>query len=116
MLNKSYPVFLLLLWPLFAHAEVLDKVAQPVDMWVYAAAGIALVYIALRIHWFLVPVALIYPALWFSNLLLDLNSADLGPAIHAEAGTAYAVHAYGAACSFLLVSIVLFIRKRKKPR
>ncbi|MEQ9107059.1 MAG: hypothetical protein RLO04_06300 [Limnobacter sp.] len=69
--------------------------------------------VALRIHWALFVLALVYPALWFVSLLMDLHSFDLGPAIVAEAGQSYLMNAHVAAILWLLGVVGLLVWKRR---
>lgn len=97
--------------PFYAHAEVLDKLPQVQDMWLHATAGVLIAYIALRIHWGLFALGLIYPALWFASLLMDLYSFDLGPAIAVEAGRLYSMNTHAATIVWLLGVVTLAVWK-----
>lgn len=99
-------------FPLLVHAEVLDKMAQPLDMWLHALLGIVLAFVSLRIHWAVFLAAMGYPALWFSALLMDLHSFDLGPAIAAEAEAMYSFHAHAAAAVWVIGIVTLLVHKR----
>lgn len=112
MPNRNLFVMAFCLLPLYAQAEVLDKLPQAQDMWLHAALGIAFAGIALRIHWGLFALALIYPTLWFVGLFMDLYSFDLGPAIVAEAGRSYLINAHAAAIVWLLGSVGLAVWKK----
>ncbi|HEX4916451.1 MAG TPA: hypothetical protein VFV43_00995 [Limnobacter sp.] len=96
MPNKTTFLFILWALPLIAHAEVLDKLPQIHDMWMHNLLGVLIAYLGLRLHWTVFLLAVSYQSLWFANLLMDLHSFDLGPAIIAEAGNQYAVNAHAA--------------------
>jgi hypothetical protein len=116
MPNKKLTLIAGCVFPLLAHAEVLDKIAQPLDMWLHALLGIAIAFVGLRIHWVLFLVTIGYPVLWFASLLMDLHSFDLGPAIRAEAGPAYSVNAYAASAIWLTgVATMVIYKIHKHP-
>ena len=80
--------------PAAALAEVSDKVPPLPHVWgVAGIAGLALL-LAMRfkprVSWLIAPVLV----LWFTALLLELHSADVGPAILAEQGVGYVVQVY----------------------
>lgn len=102
MLNRNSFVIACLVVPLCAQAEVMDKLPQTQDMWLHAALGVLFAGIALRIHWGMFALALVYPALWFASLLIDMHSFDLGPAIVAEGGQPYLTNAHAAVIVWLL--------------
>lgn len=112
MLNRNSFVIACCFVPLSAYAEVLDKLPQTQDMWLHAALGVLFAGIALRIHWGVFVLTLIYPALWFVSLLMDLYSFDLGPAIAAEGGQPYLTNAHAAAIVWLLGVLGLLVWKR----
>ncbi|MDP3271104.1 MULTISPECIES: hypothetical protein [Limnobacter] len=112
MRNKNFFAIVCCFLPLCAHAEVLDKLPQIQDMWLYAALGFLFAGVALRIHWALFVLALVYPALWFVSLLMEVHSFDLGPAIVVEAGQSYSMNAYAAAIIWLLGVVGLFVWKK----
>lgn len=58
--------------------------------------------VALRIHWALFVLAVVYPVFWFVSLLMDVHSFDLEPAIVAEAGQSYSMNAHAATIVWLL--------------
>lgn len=113
MRNKNFFAIVCCFLPLCAHAEVLDKLPQIQDMWLYAALGFLFAGVALRIHWALFVLALVYPALWFVSLLMEVHSFDLGPAIVAEAGQSYSINAHAAAIVWLLGVVGLVVWKRR---
>lgn len=88
--------------PFYAHAEVLDKLPQVQDLWMQAVLSVLFAGVALRIHRAVFMLVLIYPALWFVSLLMDVHSFDVGPAIIAEAGQSYSMNANAAAVIWLL--------------
>lgn len=112
MLNKNFFVTVCCFLPLCAHAEVLDKLPQIQDMWLHAALGFLFAGVALRIHWGVFVLALVYPALWFVSLLMEVHSFDLGPAIVAEAGQSYSMNAHAAVIVWLLGVVGLLVLKR----
>jgi hypothetical protein len=113
MRNKNFFAIVCCFLPLCAHAEVLDKLPQIQDMWLYAALGFLFAGVALRIHWALFVLALVYPALWFVSMLMEVHSFDLGPAIVAEAGQSYSINAHAAAIVWLLGVVGLVVWKRR---
>lgn len=115
MANKKLALIAGCVFPLLAYAEVLDKIAQPLDMWSHALLGIAIAFVGLRIHWMLFLVTIGYPVLWFASLLMDLRSFDLGPAIAAEAGPSYSVNAYAALATWLIGVATMVMCKMHKP-
>lgn len=102
MLNKIFLATACCLLPFYARAEVLDKLPQVQDMWMHAVLGVLFAGVALRIHRAVFMLVLIYPALWFVSLLMDVHSFDVGPAIIAEAGQSYSMNAHVAALVWLL--------------
>lgn len=112
MQNRNSFVIACCFVPLCAHAEVLDKLPQTQDMWLHAALGVLFAGIALRIHWGVFALALVYPALWFASLLMDLHSFDLGPAIVAEGGQPYLMNAHAAVIVWLLGVVGLLVWKK----
>ena len=77
--------------PAAALAEVSDKVPSLPHVWgVAGIAGLALL-LAMRfkprLSWLIAPVLV----LWFAALLLEVHSADVGPAIRSEQGVGYVV-------------------------
>ncbi|MCE2744785.1 MAG: hypothetical protein LW710_02630 [Burkholderiales bacterium] len=113
MLNKIVFVAACCFLPLCAHAEVLDKFPQIQGMWLHVALGVLFAGVALRIHWSVFVLALVYPALWFVSLLMEVHSFDLGPAIVAEAGQSYSMNAHAAAIVWLLGVVGLLIWKTR---
>lgn len=97
MRNRHLLVLVCCLLPIYANAEVMDKLPRVYNMWLHAFLGIVFAGIASRIHWCLFLLAIIYPGFWLFSLLIELYSFDLGPAIFAEAGEAYSVNAHAAA-------------------
>lgn len=116
MLNKNLLVTVCGFLPLYAHAEVLDKLPQAQDMWLHAALGFLFAGVALRIHWGVFVLALVYPAVWYVSLLIDVHSFDLGPAIVAEAGQSYSTNAHAAAIVWLLGVVGVVVWKRRGTR
>lgn len=84
----------LLTLPCIAYAEVSDKVPSPFDVWLIGLGAALICALAGRLRRWLVPVAATVPALWFLSLFLEIHSADVGPALYAEQGKLYYLHAY----------------------
>ena len=83
--------------PTAALAEVSDKIPSLPQIWGIAGiAGIALL-LAMRfkprMSWLILPLL----AVWFTALLVEVHSADVGPAIVSEQGIGYVVQVHLAA-------------------
>jgi hypothetical protein len=80
--------------PHAALAEVSDKIPSLPQIW--GIAGIAALALLLamrfkpRVSWLILPLL----GLWFATLLLEVHSADVGPAIVSEQGVGYVVQVY----------------------
>ena len=80
--------------PAAALAEVSDKIPSLPQIW--GIAGIAALTLLLamrfspRVSWLILPLL----GLWFATLLLEVHSADVGPAIVSEQGVGYVVQVY----------------------
>ena len=80
--------------PAAALAEVSDKIPSLPQIW--GIAGIAALALLLamrykpRTSWLILPLL----AVWFTALLLEVHSADVGPAIVSEQGIGYVVQVY----------------------
>lgn len=85
---------LLMTLPCIAYAEVSDKVPSSLDIWLFGLGAALLCVLAGRLRRWLVLVVCIAPALWFFSLLMEIHSPDVGPALYAEQGKMYYLHAY----------------------
>lgn len=87
-------IALLLTCPCIAYAEVSDKEPSFLCIWMTGLGAALLCMLTGRLRRWLVPVAAAFPALWFLSLFLEIHSADVGPALYAEQGGMYYLHAY----------------------
>lgn len=85
---------LLLTLPCIAYAEVSDKVPSSLDIWLFGLGAALLCVLAGRLRRWFVPFVCIVPVLWFLSLLIEIHSPDVGPALYAEQGKGYYLHAY----------------------
>jgi hypothetical protein len=83
--------------PTAALAEVSDKIPSLPQIWGIAGVAALALLLAMRfkprISWLILPLL----GLWFTTLLLEVHSADVGPAIVSEQGVGYVVQVYLAA-------------------
>lgn len=80
--------------PATALAEVTDKIPTLPEIWGCAALAALALLLAMRLKprlsWLILPLL----GLWFTTLLLEVHSADVGPAIVSERGVGYVVQVY----------------------
>lgn len=109
-------VFLLATFYLpYAYAEVIDKLPTLQFIWgVAIASGVTCLVAAFFRRWLLMLAVL--PGIWFFNLFLEIHSADVGPALLAEAGSDYLVHSYLAAFTVIALGILGWILNTRKRR
>lgn len=83
--------------PTAALAEVSDKIPSLPQIWGIAGVAALALLLAMRfkprMSWLILPLL----GLWFTTLLLEVHSADVGPAIVSEQGIGYVVQVYLAA-------------------
>ena len=86
---------LLLLLPVTAHAEVMDKESSAAAVWAWATAPCVIAYLAARYRPWLLLLVLPAPVLFYIAHLLEVTDRYVGPAIAREAGTLYLVASWG---------------------
>ncbi|MEJ8849428.1 hypothetical protein [Variovorax rhizosphaerae] len=87
-----------------------------VHIWGFGiAACVACFLVGCWRRWFGLVLA-IMPAVWFVSLLLEIHSADVGPYLYNEQGSAYYVQAYLALALFVAGVVLGALRSRKRPR
>lgn len=98
-----------------AHAEVIDKVPTLPFIWAVATSSGAICLVAAFFRrWLLILV--VPPGIWFFNLFLEIHSADVGPALLAEAGPDYIAHSYLAAFIVIALGALGWILNTRKRR
>ena len=98
-----------------AFAEVSDKVPTLPLIWgVAIASGLICLMATYFRRWLLILV--VFPAVWFLGLFLEIHSPDVGPAILVEAGRGYIIHAYLAALSVIALGVLGWILNAQKHR
>ena len=98
-----------------AYAEVMDKEPSPAHIWASSLLASGLSFVFTRFRWWLVlaclPVAVFVPL----SAILEFHDPFVGPAIFAEAGRAYQLHAYfalGAVVVSNLAGVICGLRQR----
>jgi hypothetical protein len=86
----------LALLPGVALAEVSDKEPAVQLFWTVGLVAAFLCLLSARFKPWLGVVVFAPAALWFTSLFLEIHSADVGPYLRLEQGTAYYVQAYAA--------------------
>lgn len=86
----------LALLPRTALAEVGDKEPAAHLFWTVGLTAALLCLFSARYKPWLGALFLLPAALWFTSLFLEIHSADVGPYLRLEQGTAYYVQAYAA--------------------
>src|SRR6478735_10708246 len=93
LLSKLVPL-LLALAPIAASAEVSDKAPSALHIWGFGiAASVACFLGGCWRRWFGIVLAIL-PGAWFISLFLEIHSADVGPHLRNEQGSAYFVQAF----------------------
>ena len=105
MKNFSRSVYLLLLPPLPAFAEVSDKVASIPQLWITAAVAGVVAFLAGGYRFTLGLILLPVSAFLILAGLEPVRDPFVGPAVVSEQGQAYVVAAYGSAVILLLLHL-----------
>ena len=114
-LSKTLVLLLTTFYLPSAYAEVIDKLPTLQFIWgVAMASGVICLVAAFVQRWLLILVAL--PGIWFFNLFLEIHSADVGPALLAEAGPDYIVHSYLAAFAVIALGVLGWVLNTQKRR
>ena len=88
-----------------AWAEVMDKELSILGIWTWAFLGAILGWFAIRHRWWLAPFAITLPLLAMTVALSEWYDPHVGPAIAAEAGENYGLHAYAALAVIIVVTL-----------
>ena len=106
-------VLLLLLIPIAAHAEVMDKESSSLAVWLWATVPAVLGFLAARYRPRLLLFVLPLPTLFFIAHLLEVRDPYVGPAIAREAGISYLVASWGEPCFLALATLLGLILRRR---
>ncbi len=105
-------LLLLLLTPLAAHAEVMDKEPSlSVLSWSALIACTLSYFVARRFPWALLAV-LPVSAAWFGSSAWETLSSDIGPAILAEAGMVRFIAPWASLVAIVLFTVLGLWRRR----
>jgi purine-cytosine permease-like protein len=111
LLSKVIACFFMFV-PILAFAEVSDK--EPSIFYIWGVAAIATVVCFLGAHYrrWLALVLAVPPALWFASLLMEIHSADIGPYLYKEQGSAYYVQVYLALVLFMSGTLFAWLKNK----
>lgn len=108
---------LIMVTPTLAFAEVMDKEPAPSEIWTWAICGGAAAGVAWSVRAWLGALATAALAPFFVSLWSEISDPFVGPAIRAEAGTAYvttATRATVVATALVLCGVLrCFLRARR---
>jgi len=117
MKDFSRLIYLLLLLPLPAFAEVSDKVASIPQLWIIASAVGVVTFLASRYRFALGLVLLPVSVLLILAGLEPVRDSFVGPAVISEQGQAYVVAVYGSATILLALHLAgLWLGWRRRYR
>jgi hypothetical protein len=110
-------LFALALLPGTAFAEVSDKEPAAHLFWILGLTAAFLCLLSARFKPWLGVLVFAPAALWFTSLFLEIHSADVGPYLRLEQGTAYCVQAYAAFAVVLfgLIAGLIWHRQSSVP-
>ncbi len=104
---------ILLLLPITAHAEVMDKESSELVVWAWAIAPAILAFLAAVYMRWLLLLVLPVPILFFVAHLIEVTDPYVGPAIAREAGVSYLVASWAGPLTLALgVFLGLLFRRR----
>ena len=114
-LSKALIAFVAIFYLPSAYAEVIDKVPNLSFIWgVAIASGVVCLVATYLRRWLLILV--VFPAVWFLSLFLEIHSPDVGPVLLIEAGHSYIAQAYLAALSVVVLGVLGWILNARKRR
>lgn len=116
-LPKTLIISVATLIPGLVHAEVSDKLPTLVQIWIIAASAGLLCLVAAYFRGWLAALLAATPLAWFISLFSEIHSADIRPALLAEAGQTYYVQAYLAALLIVVLGYVGWVlgKRRRLP-
>lgn len=105
-LSQALIICAAVLIPGVGHAEVSDKLPTLAQIWVIAVSAGLICLVAGYFRGWLAALIAVLPIGWFLSLFSEMHSVDIGPALMAEAGWAYYVHAYLAVLLMVVLGCV----------
>jgi len=105
---------LLLLLPVAAHAEVMDKEFSAAAVWAWAIAPSVITFLAARYRPWLLLLVLPAPVLFYIAQLLEVADRYVGPAIAREAGTPYLVASWGGPLALVMGLLLGLVARSRR--
>ena len=112
MSRISLLLFLLLI-PLAASAEVMDKEPSALSLWLWALVPIAPALLAARYRPWLLLLILPAPLLFFTAQIAEVSDPHVGPAILQEAGSLYVAVSWAGLVALAAAVLVGFWWRRR---